>query len=110
MQLEAVGTVSVGDLGFEVGRQIDNVDRIEGTFLGTDTTSYAQALRYEGDFARGVDFDAQLASAHHGAGLLAFLSAFLGLAFVRVDDGDTVALSQKPHAALYVSKRRRHTE
>jgi hypothetical protein len=91
VQFEAVGRVSVGDLGLEVGGQVDDVDGVEGALLGTDTTSYAQAFGDEGDFAGGVDFDAQLAGPHHGAGLFTFLTALLGFAFVRIDDGDTVS-------------------
>lgn len=51
----------MGDLGFEVGRQIDDVDGAEGTFLGTDTAPYTQALGNEGDLGFRGDFDAQLA-------------------------------------------------
>ena len=39
----------MGDVGFEVGRQIDNIDSAEWTLLGTDTASNAQRLRDEGD-------------------------------------------------------------
>lgn len=31
----------MGDLGFEVGRQVDNVNRAEWAFLGTNTTTNA---------------------------------------------------------------------
>lgn len=66
------------DLGLEVGGQVDDVDGVEGAFLRTDTTSNAQALRDEGDLGVGRHFDTQLARAHNGTGLLAFLSTFLG--------------------------------
>lgn len=68
----------MGDLGLEVGGQVDDVDGVEGTFLGTDTASNAEALRDEGDFGGIVDFDAQLARADDGTRLFAFLPAFLG--------------------------------
>ena len=64
MKLETVGAVSVGDLRLEVGGQINDVDGVEGALLGTDTASYAQSLRDEGDLGGGVDFDAQLARPH----------------------------------------------
>ena len=48
----------MGDLSFEVGGQIDNVDGIKGAFLRTDTTTNTQALGDEGDFGGRVDFDA----------------------------------------------------
>ena len=89
MQLKAVRTVAVGDFLLEVGGQIDDVDGVEGALLGADAAADTQALGDEGDFAVGRDFDAEFACAYHGAGLLAFLTAFLGFAFVAVYDGDT---------------------
>jgi hypothetical protein len=83
VQLEAVGRVAVGDLGLEVGGQVDDVDGVEGAFLGADTASDTQALRDEGDLGLGRDFDAQLARADDGTRLLAFLPAFLRLALSR---------------------------
>ena len=89
MQLEAVGAVAVSHLGFKVGWQVDDVDGIERAFLWADTTSNAEALRDEGNLAVRSDFDAEFAGSHNGTGLFAFLSALLGLALVRVDDGDS---------------------
>ena len=89
VQLEAVGRVAVGDLGLEVGGQVDDVDGVKRALLGADAAPDAQPLRYEGDLAVGRDLDAQLAGAHDGAGLFAFLPAFFGLALVGVDDGDS---------------------
>jgi hypothetical protein len=77
MQFEAVSRVTVGDLRFKIGRQVDDVDGTERTFFRADTASNAEALRDEGDLRFRAHFNAELASAHHGAGLLAFLSAFL---------------------------------
>lgn len=78
MQLEAVGRVSVGDLGLEVRGQVDDVDGVKGAFLGADAAPDTQALRDEGDLGGGVYLDAQLAGAHHGTRLFAFLTTFLG--------------------------------
>lgn len=77
VELEAVGRVSVGDLGFEVGRQVDDVNSTERTFLRTNTTSNAQTLRNEGDLGLGVHFDTELSGTDDGARLLAFLATFL---------------------------------
>jgi hypothetical protein len=44
VKLEAVGRVSVSDLGFEVGRQVDDADGSEWTFLWADTATNTQAL------------------------------------------------------------------
>jgi len=68
------------DLRLEVRGQVDDVDGVEGAFLGADSAADAEALRDEGDFGRVVDLDAQLAGAHDRARLLAFLPALLGLA------------------------------
>ena len=77
VQLEAVGRVAVGDLGLEVGGQVDDVDGVKRALLGTDTTSYTKPLGDEGDFRAGVDLDAQLAGAHNGTRFFAFLPTFL---------------------------------
>jgi hypothetical protein len=77
MELEAVRGVAVGDLGFEVGRQVDDVDGIEGAFLWADTASDTEALGNEGNFGGWLDLNAQLACPHHGTRFLALLSAFL---------------------------------
>lgn len=61
MQFEAVGRVAVGDLGLEVGGQVDDVDGVERAFLGANTTTNAEALGDEGNFGLGRDLDAQLA-------------------------------------------------
>lgn len=90
MQFEAVRRVTVGDLAFEVGRQVYDVDGVERAFLRADTTSNAEAFTDESDFAVGCDFDTELAGLDNRAGLLAFLPAFLRFAFVRIDDGDTM--------------------
>ena len=63
----------MGDLRLEVGGQVNDVDGVEGAFLGADAAANAQAFGDEGDFAVGGDFDAEFACADDGAGLLAFL-------------------------------------
>jgi len=82
----------VCDLTLEVRGQIDDVDGVEWAFLRADTTSYAKSLTDKGDLAGGLDFDAEFAGLDDWARLLAFLSTFLRLALVAVDDGDTVPL------------------
>ena len=69
------------DLGFEVGGQVDDVDGVEGTLLGTDAATDAQAFADECDFAVRGDFDAQFAGANDWARFLAFLqhSCWYGL-------------------------------
>lgn len=79
VKLEAVGRVAVGDLGLEVGGQVDNVNGSEWALLGADTTTNAQALGDESDLRSGIDFNAELACADHGASLLALLTTFLEL-------------------------------
>ena len=77
VKLEAVGGITVGDLGFQVGRQVDDVDGTERTFLGTDTATDTQALGDEGDLGFRRHFDTQLTRTDDGARLLTFLATFL---------------------------------
>ena len=90
MKLEAVGRIAVGDLGLEVRGQVDDVDGTEWALLGADTTADTEALRDVSYLGFRSDFDAEFAGSHNGAGFLAFLSTFLRLALVAVDDGDSV--------------------
>lgn len=77
MKLEAVRGVTVGDLAFQVGGQVDDMDRTKRTFLGTDTATDTETLGDEGDLRFGGDFDTQLTRAHDGARLLTLLTTFL---------------------------------
>lgn len=79
MELEAVGRVSVRDLGLEVGRQVYDGDGAKGAFLRADAAANAEGLGDEGNARVGGDLDAELAAADDRAGLLAFLTAFLVL-------------------------------
>jgi len=54
------------DLGFEIGRQVYDVDGIEWAFLGANTASNTEPLRNKGDFGLGRHFDAELASSDNG--------------------------------------------
>ena len=78
VKLEAVGRITVGDLGFQVGRQVDDVDRTERTFFGTDTAADTQALGDEGDLGFRRNFDTQLTRTDDRARLFTFLTTFLG--------------------------------
>lgn len=77
MKLETVGRVSVCNLRFEIGWQIDNVDSSKWALLGTDTASYAKTFGDEGDLGLRGDFDTEATTSDDGAGLFAFLTAFL---------------------------------
>ena len=77
VELEAVGGVPVGNFGIQVGRQVDDVDSTERTFLGTDTTTNAKAFRDKGNLGLGSHFDTELAGTDHGARLFALLTTFL---------------------------------
>lgn len=58
------------------------------TNLHTDTTTDAELLGDGGNLVVGGDLNTQLAHPHHRAALLALLPASLGLASVRVHDGN----------------------
>lgn len=77
MQFEAVGRVAVRDLGFKVRGQVNDVDGAERTFLDAYPAAYAETLGNICNLRFRRDFDAELACAYHGTGLLAFLPTFL---------------------------------
>jgi hypothetical protein len=77
MKLEAVGRVSMGNMRFEVCRQIDNVNSSKWALLWADTTSNAESLGDECDLGFGSNFNAETSASHDGAGFLTFLAAFL---------------------------------
>ena len=77
MELEAVGRVAVGDLSFQVGRQVDDVNGTERTFLRANTATDTQALGDESDLGLGSDFDTKFSGTDDGAGLFTFLTTFL---------------------------------
>lgn len=77
MQLEAVCGVSVRNLCFQVGRQVDDVDGIERTFLWADTATNTESLGDEGNLGFGCDFDTELACSDHRTRLFTFLTTFL---------------------------------
>lgn len=76
MQLEAVGAIAMGDLAFQIGRQVDDGNGIEWAFLGADTTANAERLGDESEAGFGGDFNAELPAANNRAGLLALLATF----------------------------------
>ena len=78
VKLETVGRITVGDLGLEVGGQVDNVDSTEWALLRTDTTTDTQTFGNESDLGGVVDFDAEFTGSDDGAGLFALLTTFLG--------------------------------
>lgn len=68
----------MGDLGFEVGWKIDDMNSTERTFLGADAATNTETFRNIRDFRLGSDFDTQFAGTDDRAGFLAFLPTFLG--------------------------------
>lgn len=54
----------MGDLGLEVGGQVDDVDSTKGAFFRTDTASYTQTFRNESNLRFRGNFDAKFAGAH----------------------------------------------
>lgn len=94
VELEAVGRVSMGNLGFQVGREVDDGDGREGAFLWADTASDTERLGDEGKSRGGVNFDTQFATTNDGAGLFALLSTFLRFALVAIDNSDTKNICQ----------------
>ena len=90
MEFEAIGRISVGDLSFQICWQVDDIDGSEWAFLRADSASDAQPLRNKSDFRIWRNLDAKFPSPNNRARLLAFLTAFLRLAFVTIDNGNAI--------------------
>lgn len=60
MQLERVGGVTMGGVLFKIGGQIDDVDGLEGTLLGANTTTDTKIFTDEGDLLEGSHLDTEL--------------------------------------------------
>jgi hypothetical protein len=67
MQLEAVGGVSVRNMGLEVGWKVDDIDGAKGAFLRTDAAANTQTFRNESDLRFGSDFDAKASTSDNRA-------------------------------------------
>lgn len=65
------------DLGFQVGRQVDDVNSVERTFLRANTATDTKSFRDESDLGLWSDLDTEFAGTDHRTGLFAFLAAFL---------------------------------
>lgn len=115
VQLETVGSISMGDLAFEIGGQVDDGDGIERALLGADTATDAEGLGDECELRVGLDLNTEFPAANDGARLFALLTTFsratlkggvrkrlAGLMImlitdlVAVDDGDTVDFALAP--------------
>lgn len=77
MEFEAVSRVSMSNLGLQIRRQVDDVDRTEWAFLHANTTPDTEPLRNECDSRVRCDFNTKFAGSHNWAGFLAFLATFL---------------------------------
>ena len=64
MELEAVGSIAMGDLALQVGGQVDNSDGIKGTLLWADTTTNAKRLGNKSQAGRRLNFNAKFAASN----------------------------------------------
>jgi hypothetical protein len=65
MELEAVGGVSMSDMGLEISWEIDDIDGAEGAFLRTDTAANTQTFRNESNLRLGSDFDTEASASNN---------------------------------------------
>ena len=79
----------MGNLVGQTLGQVDDPDSVEGAALNAHTTTNAECFRDKADCARSFNVNTDFSSLVEWAGFLALLVAFLGLALVGVDDGDT---------------------
>ena len=77
MELEAVGSVSMRNMGLEIRWKIDDIDGAKWAFFRTDTATNTETFGNEGDLRLGCDFNTEPSAPNNRARLLAFLSAFL---------------------------------
>ncbi len=89
MKLERVRTISMRRHGRQILGQIDNVNSLKRAFFNANTATDAQILWDPGHFGILGNLYTKLASADDRAEFLALLAAFLGLAAIAVDDGNT---------------------
>ena len=89
MELERVGTISVGDLVLESFGEVDDLDGLVGAALYAHTATDAEVFGDKANFIGLGDLDAELASFVYRTGLGAFERALLGLALVGVDNRNT---------------------
>jgi hypothetical protein len=47
MELKTIGRIAMGDLGFKIGGQVDDIDGAKRTFFRTYTAANAETLRDE---------------------------------------------------------------
>ena len=89
MEFECVLTISVSGLAVETFRQVYNANGFERTSLDALATPDTQGFRNMADFTIFSDLDTLFALLVEGTDLGAFLGTLIGLALVRVDDGDS---------------------
>jgi hypothetical protein len=77
MELEAVGRVSMRNMGLEIRWKVDDIDGAKWAFFRTDTATNTETFGNEGDLRLGGDFNTKPTAPNNRARLLAFLSAFL---------------------------------
>jgi len=86
---KAILAISVGCKAGQLGREVDDSDSVKRAFFNTDSAANTEVFRDSGDLGGFVDLDAEFADAIDRAVFLAFLTAFVGFAFVRIDESDT---------------------
>ena len=89
MKLEGVGSIAMSDLLREALGEVNDLDGFERAALYTHAAPDAERLTDEANSRGRENLDAYLACFVHGTCLLALLLAFLWLALIRVDNGNS---------------------
>ena len=66
MQLEAVGSVTMGGIAFQILGKVDNVDCLKRTFFDSDTTSNTEWFGEVGNLGLWAYFDTEFAKFDNG--------------------------------------------
>ena len=82
MQLKGICRVSMCRFFAQIRRQIDNSNGLKRAFFDTNTTSYAQFFRNEGNFVVWCHFYAKFTHSNNWARLFAFLPTSFWLTFI----------------------------
>ena len=93
MQLETILSVPMSNLIFETHWQIDDHNSLEGALFNAHTASNAHIFCDQTDFGGLSDLNTYLTCFVNRTSLLALLSALLWLAFIRIDNGNSILIS-----------------
>ena len=105
MELETIGSITMGCLTLKSLWQIDNGNGVEWALFDAHTASNAHRFGDEANFACLGDINTYFSLFIQWAGLAALLSALLRLTLIWVDNGDSnLTVSSTFHRFFYINR------